>query len=89
MFEYNVVVYSSNNSGGVWWLKEEHWKRLQEAGWEVDWVDSSYTNAPASRATRTGLSYKSAIGEWEDVTGMSADVVGCPCCGPPHNFYEE
>lgn len=31
------VEYSSNNSGGVWWLTDEDWKALEEAGWEVDW----------------------------------------------------
>lgn len=31
------VEYSSNNSGGSWWLKDKHWRDLEEAGWEVVW----------------------------------------------------
>jgi hypothetical protein len=29
--------YSSNNSGGSWWLKDEDWQHLEEAGWIVHW----------------------------------------------------
>lgn len=29
--------YSSNNSGGYWWLTDEHWKDLEAAGWRVMW----------------------------------------------------
>lgn len=32
------VEYDSNNSGGSWWLSDEDWKALEEAGWDVDWV---------------------------------------------------
>jgi hypothetical protein len=31
------VEYSSNNSGGSWWLKDKHWKDLEKAGWHVLW----------------------------------------------------
>lgn len=31
------VEYSSNNSGGSWWLEDEDWKALEEAGWDVAW----------------------------------------------------
>ena len=31
------VEYSSNNSGGGWWLKDEDWKALEAAGWKVEW----------------------------------------------------
>ena len=31
------ITYRSNNSGGYWWLKDEDWKKLEEAGWEVIW----------------------------------------------------
>ena len=29
--------YSSNNSGGRWWLSEDNWKALANAGWKVIW----------------------------------------------------
>lgn len=32
------VEYSSNNSGGHWWLKDGHWKALEAAGWKVHWA---------------------------------------------------
>lgn len=32
------VEYLSNNSGGHWWLKDEHWHALEKAGWVVHWV---------------------------------------------------
>lgn len=32
------VEYNSNNSGGSWWLKDEHWKALEAAGWKVQWA---------------------------------------------------
>jgi hypothetical protein len=31
------VEYDSNNSGGDWWLTDENWKSLEEAGWRVEW----------------------------------------------------
>ena len=33
------LCYSSNNSGGSWWLKDEDWFALEGAGWSVDWYD--------------------------------------------------
>lgn len=33
------VEYDSNNSGGHWWLRDEHWKSLEKAGWKVQWAD--------------------------------------------------
>ena len=27
------IKYSSNNSGGSWWLSTKDWQKLQEAGW--------------------------------------------------------
>lgn len=37
-----IVEYSSNNSGGSWWLKDTDWKALEEAGWDVLWGDATY-----------------------------------------------
>lgn len=33
-----VLIYSSNNSGGSWWLRDEDWGALERAGWVVHWV---------------------------------------------------
>jgi hypothetical protein len=92
------VEYSSNNSGGTWWLKDKDWKSLEEAGWKVNWFkdsphdfirvdkDGRWLGALAAEATREGLSLKMAIAEWEDITGQNPNATGCACCGEPHNF---
>lgn len=40
-----LVEYSSNNSGGSWWLKDEQWKALEDAGWDVEWGGTWYCNS--------------------------------------------
>ncbi len=91
------VEYSSNNSGGRWWLKDKDWKALEKAGWEVDWYSlphhkftdgGRWLGALASNAKRIGLSFEEAIAEFERVTKARASDAGCPCCGTPHNFTE-
>lgn len=32
------VEYSSNNSGGSWWLRDTDWFALEKGGWKVEWV---------------------------------------------------
>lgn len=32
------IDYHSNNSGGRFWLKDEDWKALEQAGWIVHWI---------------------------------------------------
>jgi hypothetical protein len=32
-----LIEYSSNNSGGFWWLKDKDWIALEKAGWRVVW----------------------------------------------------
>lgn len=92
------IVYSSNNSGGSWWLSDDDWYNLEKAGWNVGWVkDDEFFNglsetgrwlgALATSATREGLSEDEAIAEWESVTGKDAYATGCSCCGKPHIFY--
>lgn len=36
------VEYSSNNSGGNWWLEDHHWVALEKAGWRVAWAKNSF-----------------------------------------------
>lgn len=93
------VEYSSNNSGGEWWLTDENWLALEKAGWVVDWfreqegkafptdADGRWLGALASVATKEGAtSLEEAAREWEEITGASATDAGCACCGQPHNF---
>jgi hypothetical protein len=89
-----TVSYSSNNSGGSWWLNDENWRALEAAGWEVEWVkegdmmvrDGRFLGALATKATVQADSVSDAIREWERVTGEDAGAVGCNCCSQPHNF---
>lgn len=85
------VVYTSNNSGGEWWLSDKHWENLERAGWEVEWLADRFLGAQATSAIRYGLDLKSAVDEWEHAAKQSSISVGCLCCGPPHHFeyYED
>lgn len=95
------VEYSSNNSGGDWWLTDHNWRDLEAAGWKVDWranknssfgktnADGRWLGALATSASREGLSLRVAVAEWEDVTGLRAADAGCSCCGNPHSFSFE
>lgn len=90
------VEYSSNNSGGRWWLSDEDWQSLESSGWKVNWVkddpnammvnDGRFLGALAMRASREGLSMQEAVSEWESVTRKSSTDAGCACCGQPHSF---
>lgn len=94
------VEYSSNNSGGYWWLTDQDWKNLEAAGWEVQWVkdqedgifrkagEERWLGALATRAIRRDVSLRVAQAEFEDATGQYVDDTGCDCCGQPHYFSE-
>lgn len=95
------VKYVSNNSGGGWWLSDDDWRKLEEKGWEVDWIvnenkftfsradaNGRWLGALATEATRRGLALEAAVREWESITGQNAADEGCNCCGQPHNFTE-
>jgi hypothetical protein len=98
---YVPIKYTSNNSGGDWWLSDDDWRNLADAGWRVEWIkDDPYwqenggvgdrwLGALARSAIRDGLSMAEAIAEFERVTGQDANAEGCHCCGEPHYFYEE
>lgn len=96
------IRYSSNNSGGSWWLKDKDWLALEAGGWTVDWyknqprnkgfLDESgdtFLGAPATRASKEFDSIDDAIRDFEYLTGQDASDEGCDCCGQPHNFYKD
>jgi len=37
----SYVEYSSNNSGGHWWLTDKNWRALEAAGWKILWCIQS------------------------------------------------
>ena len=50
------IEYSSNNSGGSWWLTPADWRALEDAGWDVQWggldfCHSKYGPLMSSRAS--------------------------------------
>lgn len=96
------VRYSSNNSGGSWWLADDQWKALEAAGWEVEWYkkgalmsrpdkDGKYRflGALASYAYLECESIEEAVESFERITGEDASASGCDCCGQPHYFSQE
>lgn len=95
------IKYSSNNSGGYWWLKDEDWHALEKAGWDVEWAkdekdglgyldsDGRWLGALAKRASKNFETPRDAILEFEEITGEDASSEGCNCCGPPHSFSWE
>jgi hypothetical protein len=91
--------YSSNNSGGNWWLTDQNWKDLEAAGWKVDWVKDEplyqrwgakdrWLGALATTAS-CNLPEPEAIAQFERITGQNSEAGGCNCCGEPHYFSEE
>src|SRR3990167_9656972 len=92
------VEYSSNNSGGSWWLSDEDWYKLEAAGWRVKWYkdepegimrragDERWLGALARGAEKEFETPADAFREFEAVTGQSASDEGCNCCGAPHSF---
>lgn len=92
------IKYSSNNSGGGWWLKDEDWKKLEAAGWEVDWIknhkpglsgpdkEGRWLGALATRAHIEVPTPADAMRSFEAVTGQNVSDEGCNCCGAPHSF---
>ena len=86
------IVYSSCNSHGVYRLNDDHWLRLEAAGWTVHYErditgNERHLGALAARATGYFPTVEAARENFERVLGLSTDVAGCECCGPPHIFY--
>lgn len=88
------VTYSTNNSGGHWWLKTSDWLALEKAGWTVVWRSDpkkapEYMGTHATEAFKLFENVAQGIDEWESVLGMDSTEPGCDCCGAPHGFHCE
>lgn len=84
-----VLEYSSNNSGGGWWLTDQNWRDLEKAGWVVDWQQKRFLGALATEAKREikeNETLSAILLEFEKITGEDISDEGCSCCGCPHNF---
>lgn len=97
-----LINYSSNNSGGSWWLKDEDWLALEKAGWKVEWHKNNpvpimanpkepdrWLGALATNASKEFATVREALGEFERITGQDVADEGCNCCGAPHCFNWE
>lgn len=90
------IEYSSNNSGGKWWLSDEDWYALEKAGWEVAWVKDNksglyggkdrFLGGLAMEASKEFETPADAMIEFEEITGQTVSDEGCNCCGAPHTF---
>jgi len=78
------VTYYHTNSDGVDWLKEKDWLALEKAGW----VLRDFSSGGRYSVTKYGVKLHDAVDEWTKLTGACATDLGCPCCGPPHQFEE-
>lgn len=56
------IEYSSNNSGGRWWLSDKDWKNLEAAGWSVHWCRDEKPIEIDGRVLRSFLADES--GRW-------------------------
>jgi len=94
-----IYHYTSNNSGGSWWLTDQNWLDLEKEGWKVLWKrDDPYARpdengrwlgALATEAEKEFHSKPEAVAEFERITGANVDDEGCPCCGQPHYISEK
>jgi len=57
------VEYSSNNSGGHWWLSDKDWINLESNGWDVIWGELVFTYpCPECKKDSDELSLKEKYG---------------------------
>lgn len=96
----SYIRYSSNNSGGSWWLEDRDWEILEEAGWVVEWLkddpywssrvdeNGKWLGTKALGAKRYGVPLGVAMAEFAALTSQFPDDEGCSCCGQPHSFGE-
>lgn len=87
-----TLFYTSNNSGGDWWLSDRDWVALEKAGWHIYWrLSGRWLGALATQAAKHFEYEKVGIAEFEAITKQDSKELGCNCCGKPHYFewFEE
>lgn len=94
----HAVRYSTNNSGGSYWLGDKEWKALEAGGWTVEWSDwergrhswrGAYDSVPHYAWAPVGMTEAQAKADFARLTDEDPDAQGCNCCGRPHNFSVE
>ena len=65
-----LVNYSSNNSGGSWWLSDDDWVALYDAGWQLKrpYSECRYSEngnpTPEDEAHNWSLDPRNATSDW-------------------------
>lgn len=87
--------YSSNNSGGNWWLKDKDWINLEKAGWFVIWGSYDFCKPEKSTNIYCFLGLRSCPGHrrfksFKDM-GKNDRYLGCLAkdCYKDFNSIEE
>lgn len=74
-----TVEFRHTNNGGHWWLSEDDWADLADAGWTV----SRDTNTAKIHAGDV----EAAIAHWaETLPHFNPEDRGCECCSEPFIF---
>lgn len=81
------VMFSENNSGGYYRLKREDYEKLQADGWVIEFPLDDRSICSLRTATKAFTTIKGAMRRWKQITGRDYNDQGCPCCGPPYNFW--
>jgi len=77
-----LVCFEHTNNGGYYWLSDNDWDALAEAGWLV--------RRDIQRAWITAGSVEAAKRFWsETLTHFDPNDDGCECCSAPFRFDEE
>ena len=98
-----LIKYSSNNSGGDWWLSDEDWYKLEGAGWVIDWVKNqknhtsdrflralatdAYIDLPEFSKGQEDKALEWARELWEMIVKQSSWAYGCKCCSGPPHDF--
>lgn len=88
------IQYISNNPGGYFRTNDETWKKLNNAGWEVQWFkEKQWHNQLATSAIKRNVKdLKDVEKEWALITGLNILEPGCGCFScqgqPVHEFVE-
>lgn len=62
-----TIEYSSNNSGGDWWLEDKDWKNLEKNGWKVEWGGLDFCKKCKDSKTTKGCQGHIRFKRWQDM----------------------
>lgn len=76
-----LIEYSSNNSGGSWWLKDKDWLALKKAGWKVVMADENFiyeNNKHKLGKNGLPLTTRKSTGAFSSINFSKKDENGIP-----------